>query len=185
MKAWYLLAGVLLATLGLAGPADAQDVHRFEVFGGYALSRQQDEANLNGWHAQAAFNLTPSLGLVADVSAHYMGDEDFVPGVAGLSDTRIVSYSVGPRAYNREGPVSLFTHALFGQSRVVGQADIGASLTERRVLRPFTVTLGGGVDVTLADHILLRVAEIDYRLLRIESTNSHGFRLSTGVTLAF
>jgi hypothetical protein len=114
-----------------------------------------------------------------------MGDEDFVSGVAGLSDTRILSYSVGPRAYNREGPTSLFVHALFGQSRIVGQADLGGGLTERRVLRPFTVTLGGGVDVALADHILLRPVEIDYRLLRIESTNSSGFRLSTGVTLAF
>lgn len=183
MKAWTL--AVWAGFLAFPALVEAQNPPRVEIFAGYALSRQHDEANLNGWHAQAAFNVTDSLGLVADVSSHDMGDEDFVSGVAGLSDTRLLTYSVGPRAYNREGPVSLFVHALFGQSRIVGQADIGGGATERRLLRPFTVTLGGGVDLELADHILLRPMEIDYRLLRIESTNSSGFRLSTGVTFAF
>lgn len=183
MKAWILT--VWAACLAFPAIAAAQNPPVVEIFGGYAWSRQNGQANLNGWHAQGVVNLTGSLGLVADVSSHYMGDEDFVSGVADLSDTRILSYSVGPRAYNREGPLSLFVHSLFGQSRIVGQADIGGGQTARRLLRPFTLTLGGGVDVELADHILLRPVEIDYRLLRIESTSSSGFRLSTGVNFAF
>jgi hypothetical protein len=177
---------VFLFSQGLTAQAQAPDYPTVEIFGGYALSHQEGGANLNGWHGQAAFNLSESLGLVADVSGHYMGDEDFVNGIAGLSDVRIISYSVGPRAYNRAfEPASLFVHALFGQSRLVGQADIGGGAVERRLFRPFTLALGGGVDYELTDGVSLRLVEIDYRLLRIESSNSNGIRVSTGVTFGF
>ena len=186
MKARIALAVALFFGPGVAARAQAPDYPTFEIFGGYSLSRQQDEANLNGWHGQAAFNLRDDFGLVADLSAHYMGDEDGFSGIAGLSDTRIISYSVGPRAYNRSfEPVAIFVHALFGQSRIAGQADLGGGITEKRTFRPFTMTLGGGVDLELTDGVHLRLVEIDYRLLRIESSSSSGIRVSTGVNFTF
>jgi hypothetical protein len=180
-------AAALPVTLlfALTIPAHAQ-YPTYEVFGGYSLARQRDGANLNGWHGQAALNLSRSFGLVADVSQHYMGDEDGVDGIAGLSDTRVLAYGLGPRATNRlVDPATLFVHALFGQSRLIGQADIGGGSTERRIFRPFTLTLGGGVDYRLRDLVALRIVEIDYRLLRIESAWSNGVRISTGVTFGF
>jgi len=186
MKARLIVAAAMFFALGLTAKAQTRTYPVVEVFGGYSLSHQHDEANLNGWHGQAAFNLSENFGIVADVSGHYMGDEDGVVGIEGLSDTRLLSYSVGPRAYNREfDPVSMFVHALFGQSRLVGQADIGSSMTERQLYRPFTMTLGGGVDYELREGIALRIVEIDYRLLRIDSSNSSGVRVSTGVTFGF
>lgn len=186
MKVRTTLVFVLFCALGLTARAQEGNYPGVELFTGYSLSHQQGEANLNGWHAQAAFNVSEDFGVVADVSAHYMGDEDGVSGVAGLSDTRLISYSVGPRAYNRSfDPWNMFVHALFGQSRLSGQADLGGGLTEQQVTRPFTMTLGGGVDVELTEGMSLRVVEIDYRLLRVLSSNSGGVRVSTGVTFGF
>lgn len=180
------MLAALFAGLGLTARAQGPAYPVVEIFAGYALSRQAGEANLNGWHGQAAVNLSEHFGLVADVSHHYMGDEDGVSGVSGLSDTRLLSYTVGPRAYNRAlDPWTIFVHALFGQSRLVGQADIGGGMTERTRLRPFTMTLGGGTELELTENVALRVVEIDYRLLRINSGNSSGIRVSTGVNFRF
>jgi hypothetical protein len=186
MKARITFVLALFVALGMTAEAQERDYPAVELFGGYALAHQKDAANLNGWHAQAAFNLSESFGLVADVSGHRMGDSDVV-GLAGLSDVRLISYTAGPRAYNKTSfePLSLFVHALFGQSRLVGQVPIGGGLTQEETTRPFTMTLGGGLDVELAEHVSLRLVEIDYRLLRIESSNSSGVRVSTGVTFGF
>jgi opacity protein-like surface antigen len=186
MKSRIALLAALLAGMGLSAHAQSPAYPVVEIFAGYALSHQAGEANLNGWHGQAAVNLSESFGLVGDVSHHYMGREDGVAGVAGLSDVRLLSYTVGPRATNRAlDPWTMFVHALFGQSRLVGHADVGGGMTERAKLRPFTMTLGGGVDLELTEGVSLRAVEIDYRLLRIDSHSSSGVRFSTGVVFSF
>ena len=186
MKARITLAVALFVGLGLSAQAQGRDYPAVEIFGGYALAHQQEGANINGWHGQAAFNVTESFGIVADVSNHSMGREPGVIGIAGLTDVRLTSYSVGPRASNRSlDPWSMYVQALFGQSYLTGQADIGGGLTEQQVTRPFTATFGGGLDFGLTDNVSLRVVEVDYRLLRIQSTNSSGIRVSTGVTFGF
>jgi len=186
MKARITLALALFVALGLTARAQAPAYPAVEIFGGYSLAHQKGGANINGWHGQAAFNLSESFGIVADASSHQMGRQPGVVGIGDLSDVRLLSYSVGLRASNRSlDPWTMYVQALFGQSRLAGIADIGGGLTEMQVTRPFTTTFGGGLDYELTDNLSLRVVEIDYRLLRIESSNSSGVRFSTGVVFGF
>ena len=180
------MALALFVALGLTAEAQGPDYPAVEIFGGYSLSHQQDGANINGWHGQAAFNINENFGIVADVSHHQMGRMPGVIGIGGLTDVRLISYTVGPRATNRSlDPWSIYVQALFGQSRLTGQADIGGGVTEQQVTRPFTLTMGGGLDYELTDRVSVRVVEIDYRLLRIMSSSSSGVRFSTGVNFKF
>ena len=184
MMTKFTLAVAVFSMLGLTGLAQEQPL--VEIFGGYSYSHQQGDANLNGWNGQVAVNLSEDFGLVGDVSHHYMGSEPGVNGIAGLSDVRLLSYTVGPRATNRSfEPVVIFVHALMGQSRLVGHEDLGGGVTARTLLRPFTMNLGGGVDMPITDGIGLRLLQIEYRLLRIDSSSSNGIRVGAGVTFSF
>ena len=175
------LAMTVLFFTALTGIAQVQPAA--EIFTGYSLSHQSDHAHLSGWNAQFAGNLTDSFSLVADASGHYLGNDPRAIGVYNLTQTRISSYSFGPRAYNRLERVNLFTHAMVGITHVTGHGVVPADplSTQKLKFNPVTLTMGGGIDYKLSDQIALRLAQIDYRLFRIEGTNSNGGRFSAGI----
>lgn len=184
MKAKLTLAVAVFFMLGLTGMA--QEFPRYEVYTGYSLNTQKGDANINGWNGQVAVNFRKDFGLVADISGHQMGPEPGVNGVAGWEDVRMLSYTVGPRAYTRSlEPVSIFAHMLMGQTRLRGHEPVDGGGTERSLTRPFTMILGGGVDYPLNDRVGLRLIQVDYRLMRIRSVSSNGLRIGAGVTFTF
>jgi opacity protein-like surface antigen len=175
------LAVVVFLAFGLVGVA--QEAPSMEIYGGYSLSHQSDHAHLNGWNGQLAGTITDHFSLVADASGHYLGNDPTALGINNLTQTRIFSYTAGPRAYNRLGRVNLFTQALFGISHIAGHAALPTvpPSSEKQKSNPFTMMMGGGVDFKVSDSIALRLAQIDYRLFRIEGSNSNGVRFGAGI----
>ena len=79
---------VLSCLLLITVSADAQDVPKFELFGGYAFANtagtlgDQGRPNLNGWNASFTANLNRWTGLVAD-----FGGSDGSTGATLLAPT--------------------------------------------------------------------------------------------------
>src|SRR6185437_15717325 len=96
-------------------PALAQNVPKFEVFGGYqyvhwGLSR--GALNMNGFDSSATYNFNRWLGLSADISGAYNNS-----GSQGT--THIYTYMFGPTLYPLgHHRITLFVHGLAGDGHI-------------------------------------------------------------------
>ena len=168
-------------------PAYAQsDYPKFEVFGGYSFYSADvrfdmpffdNREQLHGAAFSLAGNLTRHFGIVADFSYHQR-TIDFLN-----LDVKVkrFNYLFGPRFTVRGRRLEGFAHALIGGTR--RKADGFDSE------KGLALGLGGGVDLKVADHFAVRLAQIDYLPFRDHDSNSdetnwrHNVRASVGVTL--
>jgi hypothetical protein len=93
--------------------------------------------------------------------------------------------------------VTLFGETLFGGSRTNLYGNLekaidagGGTLPVSGTQHPFSMSVGGGLDVNVSDHFAIRVAEVDYFLTRytnpITSTNNqNNFRYLAGAVFRF
>jgi len=175
-----LMLGVFLIALG--STAVAQDFPKAEVFGGYSYLRSAGNANFNGWHGQLAFNMNRWFGLAADFSGHYQTGSEEVNRVRASNH----AFLFGPQVTDRVGKISGFAHALFGGTMVdKGFLLIAGGIPEDTT--SFTMAFGGGIDVGVSDAIAVRVFQVDYVRMRVESPitgdakGANNFRVSVGV----
>jgi len=176
-----LMLAIALVLLG--GTALAQDqAPKAELFGGFSYLRTAGNSNINGWNAQAAFNMNKWFGVAADFSGHYQTrSEDF-----SRSSANLMNFMFGPQLSDRAGKITGFAHALFGGARagkglLLGKGVLGSTATN------FAMAFGGGIDANVNDIIAVRLFQADYLNIRAKNPvtqNSEGrsnFRLSIGV----
>ena len=155
MRKVFIIVGLLLLTAGIASAA----CPRFEVGGGYAYTRVGSEfglgsgegsesANLNGWDAEADYDLTCMFGVVANFSGVYKS-------VTGAS-AHVYTETFGPRVSLRNHtPFTPFIEGLFG----AGQFGVNVSecvSCEGESINAFTGFYGGGVDVSFGGPFAVR-----------------------------
>jgi hypothetical protein len=163
----YLMSA--FGVLVLCGTAWAQDAApRFELFGGYSYMRTSGSSNVNGWKAQASFNINKWMGIAADFAGNYQTTADPTPskGTAGRPAANALSFLVGPQFSDRVGRVRGFAQLLFGGVNVekgfdVGRAGIVSDTTA------FSLVAGGGVDVNVNDWCAVRAFSLDYQYIRV------------------
>jgi len=174
----------------------AQDAPKVEVFGGYSYLHSKgdsssDGINLNGWNASVAGNLTPSFGLVADISGHYT-TETVVTGLTTTGSGVITSraklsdhlFLFGPRfSYRKHERVTPFAHVLVGGFRAKGSLSGAFFLNETDT--GFAAAAGGGVDVKLSQRFAFRLVQADYVFDRSNGESGHNARISTGLVFRF
>jgi opacity protein-like surface antigen len=196
MKRCGLLFAVMLVFAGVASAQD--DMSKFEAFGGYSYVRANTSAfdinqgyNYNGGSGSLAYNVTPWLAGVADFGGyHWSGSGDF----AGL-DSTVVTYLFGPKVSYRSGRFTPFVQALFGGAH--GSFNGFDECSTARV-RPqgcpeegnfsdnaFAMTVGGGLDWNVTQHIGVRLIQAEYLMTRFASTSQNNARISAGVTVRF
>jgi hypothetical protein len=170
----YFAVVLLLAVLGLALPAKAQDERpRSEVYVGYDYVRVNSNGNsfnFNGGSGQVTYNFNRWFGVVGDLGGYYTS-ESFGGG--------IISYMFGPRiSFRRHSRVTPFAQALFG-----GAWEIAASSQS-----VFAMSAGGGVDVKISRHFAVRPVQAEYFLTRFKNTptnQQNNFRYSAGIVFRF
>ena len=180
---------VCTALMALTIAAGAQDHPKVEVFGGYVFnhySLNNVGVILNGGTGSVSYNVTGTLGLVADF-AGYHGNPQF--GAAKVDTTRF-SYLFGPKLAMRSNPnITPYFHALFGRVHESARAVFpGGPLLQAETQNAFGMALGGGVDVKVHNNIALRVVQADYMYTRfIDALDNHqgGVRVSTGFVFRF
>ena len=159
-----LLAALLL--LVSAGFCSAQ-APKGNVFFGYSYARASSE-NLNGWNGSLEGKIFPFVGIVADFSGQYGGD-----------NTSMYNALFGPRVSFSVAGVRPFAHALFGvghtSTRRLGFSD---SSTD------FSNAFGGGLDIQPIPVVGWRF-QGDYLATRFFGSTQHDFRFSTGIVLRF
>lgn len=170
-----LLALLLLPIFSVA--QNTPEVPKAEVFAGYSTLWMDMEAPA-GWNASVTGNLKPWLGVTADFSGHYGGDEMmtmFFPGTT--AERKIHSVMFGPRFTYRRERFSPFVHTLFGFARE-NTTFSGSNVAETN----FALALGGGLDMKLNRRFGLRLFQADYHGNQLTGGMQHHIRLGAGVT---
>ena len=159
--------------------ATDEEMPRMEVYGGYSYVWADSgntgiSVNLHGFNAAASFYMAGNLGLTLDVGGAYTD-----------TDTALYTAMAGPRmAFNRDGKVTPFAHALFGGARGYvrggGPSDWG-----------FAMGLGGGVDWNLHRRFALRLAQAEYlhtalmpNIISLKDRQNN-FRVGAGLVFRF
>jgi len=159
----------MLLTLGVyvlaSLPAQAQDLSKVELFGGFSYTRfhSSPAINLNGWEVSGQYRFTDWLGGVGDFAGQYG------------SGASTYTYLFGPQI-SLPSRVSPFGHLLVGGAHF-GAGGVGTS--------SFSTAIGGGFDVGITDQIYWRAAQVDYLMTQFGGGSQNNFRFSTGILIRF
>jgi len=187
-----------------SSPAPVVYVPTFEWFAGYSYYRGVhlgDRGNRLAWASGAstsfAINANSYLGLVFD-GGFYRATR-FGPGAppsGGVVSARgdMFTLMVGPRVSFRHPRFTPFIQALFGgayDNRVTLNGCTGFGCAPLPRQSSYTMTAGGGLDITVFRHLAFRLFQIEYQGTRLPNpvTNQRQWqndaRLSTGLVFRF
>jgi len=188
---------VLLTLLFAAALATAQETPKVDIFAGYSLFHFDDnglENALNtgfpgccnyskimhGWEGALQYNVTHTLGIVADFSGHY-GNPITIPAAPATVNATMYNVMFGPQLNLRGKRMSGYVHTLLGFNRV-HVADIPAPVNNPAFSNnAFAWAIGGGFDVNATKNIAIRVGQLDY----IMTTQDFGLNLGHQNNLRF
>jgi hypothetical protein len=193
-----LLAGLLLAGIGAARPAMAQD--SVKIFVGYSFASvpftienpgqilivptktficleacqvpgptfSQMAANSSGWEISSTVKVHKWLGIAADFDGHYSG--------SGSTAIHRYSFLFGPEVA-LPGRVSPFVHVLAGTvNESTGTGSTGSA---------FATAAGGGIDIKAGHLLSIRLIQADYLMSRFGGFSQNKYRISAGIVLRF
>jgi hypothetical protein len=164
-----------VGTFVMATPAAAQSGAEFSA--GYNLLITEDESIPVGWYADVAKKVSPSLGIVGQVTGNYKSIEE-----AGVTvDANLHSFMGGVR-FSGTSAASPFFQALVGAIRTGGSSDllgftVGASDTSA------ALQFGGGVNFGGSSSVGFRVGA-DY-LRTLGDFGGNAFRVAAGIVVPF
>jgi len=156
-----LLVALLLLFCGAYAAAQV------EAFVGYSYLKldiddpKADNSVPGGFNADATYYFVKHLGLTADFQYHKKSWTN--DPVLGNIDGSIFNFHAGPRFKAHLGKAEPFVHALFGVTHVSFTPAGGSTSFSDNA---FSMKLGGGLDVAVARHFAIRVAEANYYMTK-------------------
>jgi opacity protein-like surface antigen len=151
------------------GSVLAQDYPKAEIFGGYQYLRlNPGGTNCQGFGVSATGNVNHWLGVVGDFG--YCK----VTGLPSGTSAHEVNYLFGPRVtYRSYGSLTPFAHVLFGGEHF-GVSGGGTA-------NSFAMSLGGGADYKLTEHVALRLIQVEYLYTHFGGTRQNNARIEAGI----
>lgn len=198
---------LLLAVLALAAAAAAQEVPKFQLFGGFSFVRIDAQGqtgstfvpgstlkyNYPGFVIEPQYNFNKWLGFKADVGYH--GGTPLSLTGDSFSSARMWEYMVGPTIFHQSPHARPYVHGLFGGNHVSSDAD-AAHAFPGTTSSAFAFDLGGGLDLKITNAIWIRVGQGDWlRTSHVAcswvdaasclglASHQNNFRFSTGVVI--
>ena len=217
MKLRYaILMGVtLLAKTGFSQEEPA----KIELFGEYSYLRFNptltglQSRSFNGGGGGATFFFSDHFGVKGELMGYGSttwtetfqselvvtphGTTGTIPAGTYSASGDMFTYQFGPVVRMPWRSFTLFGETLFGGSNTNGYGNLekaidagGGTLVISRNQHPFSMAVGGGLDVNVSRNVAIRLAELDYFLTRytnpITSTNNqNNFRYLGGVVFRF
>jgi hypothetical protein len=206
-------AALIIAPVLFASTARAQ-YERYEFFADYSYLRFDPTVagfqtrSLNGGGGGLQVNFNKWFGLKADFqdygstswTVRYPGRKVTPMGIipAGTytsSNANVFTWVFGPVVRIPAKKVIFFGETLFGGSYTNAYAALsediisrGGSIPVIGTEHPFTMTVGGGIDLKLSKLVALRLGEVDYVLTRYDnpltnSNNQNSFRFVAGFVI--
>jgi hypothetical protein len=205
-----ILIGVLLCGI----PAFSQD--RFELFGEYSYLHfsptlsGRGSISFNGGGGGAQLNFLKLFGIKGEFMGY--GSTTFtttlansvtlpngavIPAGTFSAQGNMFTYLFGPVIRIPIPKVTPFGEFLFGGSNTNGYINLsnaiianGGTISKTPTQHPFTMALGGGLDISVSRRIAIRPIEFDYVLSRysnpLTSTdNQNNFRYCGGIVFKF
>ena len=192
----------------------AQD--RFEVFGEYSYLHfsptlsGRNSISFNGGGGGAQLNFLKIFGIKGEFMGY--GSTTFtrtfssqvilpsgavIPAGTYSAQGNMFTYLFGPVIRIPIPKVTPFGELLFGGSNTNGYVNLsnsiiagGGTISKTPTQHPFTMALGGGLDISVSHRVAIRPVEFDYVLSRysnpLTSTNNqNNFRYCGGIVLKF
>ena len=199
--------------LGLCAYA-ADGVSTWELTGNYSyfqfnptITGLQSRA-FNGGGVQAQYNFGHYFGIKGDfqgygstqwtvnVTSPIPTSRGIIPIGTYRSNGNMFTYMFGPVAGFNSHHFAVFSEVLFGGSNsslygsLYNVTIIGGSASANSSQHPFTMAVGGGVDVNAGKQVSLRLGEMDWVLTRYtnpftSTNNQNSFRYIGGVVFKF
>ncbi len=186
--------------------AVAQDAPKADLFLGYSFLRANSARDIpaftnNGGLGTLGLNFNPHIALEAEFGGYHNGNINNVQ-----FDTTELTYLFGPRfSMSRARRVVPYFHVLFGGIHLttsipvtVAPTPTNTTPTTTRVgasQDAFAMAAGGGLDVKLSHHVMLRPIQLDYLLTRVEdfgltgapsqNRNQNNLRYAAGLIFTF
>jgi len=210
LKDTIVFVTVLLSALS----AVSQD--RFEVYGEYSFLRFNptifglNSRSFNGGGGGATLYFLHVFGIKGEFMGYgsttftktfsapvTLPNGGIIPAGSYTSQGNMFTYLFGPVIRIPIPKVRPFGEILFGGSNTNGYVNLtnsiiaaGGTISRTPTQHPFTMAVGGGLDIDLSKHVALRPGEIDYMLSRytnpLTSTNNqNNFRYCGGVIFKF
>jgi hypothetical protein len=205
-----ILCGIVLLLGTAAFP------QMFEVYGEYSYLRFNptlsglNNRSFNGGGGGATFYFAKFLGIKGEVMGYgsttwtttfaspvTLPNGATIPAGTYSSQGNMFTYLFGPILKIPIPKVTPFGELLFGGSNTNGYTNLiksinagGGTISATGTQHPFTMALGGGLDISLSHRVAIRPIEIDYMLSRysnpLTSTgNQNNFRYNAGIVLKF
>ena len=188
MRKLGILAGSLFIFGVTAMAQEAAETPKVEFGLNYSYSRINpggalSSYNTNGGFGTIQYNFSKSFGVVADLGATYAGNISGVP----VNNTSF-EYLFGPRYTWRHSRFSPYVQTLFGGDRFSNGLNPGSNFPVLGTSQNnFAAAFGGGLDVTLTEHVALKPIQVDYLMTQfapgsgIANTVANNIRYSAGI----
>jgi hypothetical protein len=188
---------------------------RFEVFGQYSylhfnptLTGLQSRS-FNGGGGGVQVNFGRFLGIKAEFMGYgstrwtvtnpapIVTTQGTIPTGVYTSNGNIFTYLFGPVVGIHAKRFNVFGEVLFGGSNSNGYAKLdrsvvanGGTISVSGTQHPFTMAVGGGVDLNLSKLLAVRLGEVDYVLTRFtnpftNTNNQNNYRYVGGIVFKF
>jgi hypothetical protein len=165
MRNSVFIAGALLS--GVAAMAqESAPTPMVETGLNYSFARVNPGGALsgfsqNGGSAYVEYNVSRVVGLVADFGAYHNGTIQSLP----VNDTTF-SYLFGPRFNWRRSHFTPYIQTLVGGARLNTALDPAGNAAPAAVTQNvFAAALGGGLDIPLKNHFVVKPIQIEYLML--------------------
>jgi len=203
-----LLAAITVFT---AIPAAAQDAPKAAILGDFSLLNFNPTISgvpkTNEYGGGGAFTcfINRYLGVTAEFQGYGTvsiqrtvvdGDLSGIPSGTYSSQSNNFTYLFGPQVKFRAKRFAPFAELLLGGSNtnIYSHLKCTDCLTTSPTLdipsqHPFTMALGGGLDLNVNNHVAIRVGQFDWLLTRYSNpftfaNNQNNFRFQTGIVVA-
>ena len=172
-----------------------------DLFLGYSFLRANSARNIpaftnNGGLGTFAWNFSDYVAAEFEFGGYHNGNIHDIQ-----FDTTEMTYLFGPRfSAGRHKTVDPYLHTLFGGVHLTTSIPVGVTgqpPTSRigASQDAFAMALGGGLDIKLGKHFLLRPIQLDYLMTRLEdfgqsgapsaNRNQHNLRYAAGIGFNF
>jgi hypothetical protein len=187
MKLKFVVSLLAVLALSAVSALAQESAPKVDIFAGYSYLQANpgvtgvSSFHLHGGSASVNYNLTSSLGAVAD-----FGGYDNANIFNTKTDGRLYTYLFGPRySYRHYRRVTPFGQVLFGSAHANAHA-FGTAGTQNA----FAMTAGGGFDYKLFDRFWIRPVQAEYLLTRFRegtlgTRDQNNVRISTGFVFRF
>lgn len=191
MKSKAFVLGTLLSLGVVASAQENPPTPKAEVGFTYNYTRVNPGGtlgsyNTNGGSGYVEYNLNKIVGLVADLGGNYVGSVN-----GNQLQSTSFDYLFGPRFNWRHSRYTPYVQALFGGERFSNGLNPSASDPRLSTSQNnFAAAFGGGLDITLTNHIALKPIQVEYLTAQIPTDGNlrysqNNLRYSAGVVFRF